>query len=70
MRERESVMNFGKEIIIKDDVKYIGPGEDPNNNLGFKAWKKAYKDVYGRCGHCGFPKTTRYSMMVTCTCLR
>jgi hypothetical protein len=36
---------FGKELIITGEVKYVGEGEDPENNPGFIAWKKALKSV-------------------------
>jgi hypothetical protein len=36
---------FGKIVIIDQDVKFIGKGEDPKDNMEFQAWEKAYKEA-------------------------
>lgn len=38
---------FGKILEITDDVKYIGDGEDPKDNIEFQIWEKSFKTVYG-----------------------
>lgn len=39
---------FAKEVIISQDVKYVGEGEDPKDNPYMQAYAKALKDVYGK----------------------
>lgn len=39
---------FGSKLEITGQVQYIGEGEDPKNNIGFQAWAKAFKEVYGQ----------------------
>lgn len=36
-----SEQGFGKAITISEDVKYVGDGEDPANDLAFILWKNA-----------------------------
>ena len=38
--------DFGSEIIISGDVKYIGEGEDPAENPYMKAYANALKKLY------------------------
>ncbi len=40
--------NFGKQVIITGDVKYVGEGEDPAENIYMKAYANALKEVYGQ----------------------
>ncbi len=42
----ESNKYFGKEIILDENVKYIGEGEDPAENPYMKAYVNALKEVY------------------------
>lgn len=37
---------FGKELVITGNVKYIGEGEDPAENIYMKAYARALKEVY------------------------
>ncbi len=37
---------FGKQLIITENVKYIGDGEDPSENPYMKVYAKALKEVY------------------------
>lgn len=37
---------FGRELILNGDVKYIGEGEDPAENPIMKAYAKSLKEVY------------------------
>ena len=37
---------FGSTLILSSDVKYIGDGEDPAENLYMKAFARALKEVY------------------------
>jgi hypothetical protein len=37
---------FGSELILTGDVKYIGEGEDPAENPYMKAYSRALKEVY------------------------
>lgn len=39
-------IEFGREVIVSEDVKYIGEEEDPKDNLGFQIWEKYFKEVY------------------------
>ncbi len=39
---------FGKEIVITQDVVYVGDGENPKDNPYMQAWAKALKEVYGK----------------------
>jgi hypothetical protein len=38
---------YSREITITGPVKFVGdPKDDPENNLGFQIWKKAFLHVY------------------------
>jgi len=37
---------FGSELILTGNVKYIGEGEDPAENPYMKAYARALKEVY------------------------
>ena len=39
---------FGKQIILTEEVQYIGNGEDPKDNIGFQIWLNALKKVHGQ----------------------
>jgi hypothetical protein len=39
---------FGKKLVITDQVKYVGEGEDPAENIYMKAYAKALKEFYGQ----------------------
>lgn len=41
-------MIYGKHITITGEVKYIGDGENPEDNIVFKAWKKAFIDFHNQ----------------------
>ena len=38
--------DFGRELIINGEVKYIGEGEDPAENPYMKAYATALKEAY------------------------
>ena len=42
----QDMTDFGRELIITGDVKYIGEGEDPAENPYMKAYATALKEVY------------------------
>ncbi len=37
---------FGRQLILNGDVKYVGEGEDPAENPYMKAYARALKEVY------------------------
>ena len=44
----QAMNEFGREIIIDQDVVYVGEGENPKDNLAFQMWEKSFKEVYGQ----------------------
>jgi len=38
---------YGSKLTIYGAVKYIGEGEDPENDVFFQIWKKALENIYG-----------------------
>jgi hypothetical protein len=60
---------FGKTVIIDQDVKYVGDGEDPKDNLGFQIWLKAYLEACKTtCPDCLIPKIPQDELGHKCKC--
>jgi hypothetical protein len=39
---------FGTHVVIKEDVKYVGDGEDPKNDPFFVIWQKALEAIHSK----------------------
>lgn len=42
----QDMTEFGSELILTGNVKYIGEGEDPSENPYMKAYARALKEIY------------------------